>query len=168
MRAAERAFGRPAEFELQSAGTEAVSPRALSTDDHIVRKEPVSPWVIRHSDIKPPKDPTALSDISFLLDRLIAAFGEGQVATLIDCSLEVLVGLRAKHRQMNSTYAKRIIDTHDIFTRALQVFQPATVIMWLVGKEPFLQGRRPLDVLIREGAAPLIAALDAIDSEVYP
>ncbi|MGA8098423.1 MAG: hypothetical protein WB810_07175 [Candidatus Cybelea sp.] len=63
--------------------------------------------------------------------------------------------------------ARRVIDLHDILNRALQVFQPATAASWLVGNEPFLDNKRPIDVLVMRGAAPLIEALDNIDAGAY-
>jgi hypothetical protein len=38
---------------------------------------------------------------------------------------------------------------------------------WLVGNEPLLKGARPVDVLVTRGAAPLIAALVAIEATAY-
>ena len=38
---------------------------------------------------------------------------------------------------------------------------------WLVGNEPFLRRRRPIDVLVIEGAAPLIAALNPLEDRAY-
>lgn len=63
--------------------------------------------------------------------------------------------------------ARRIIDLHDILNRALQVFQPSTAARWLVGHEPFLDNKRPIDVLALRGAAPVIEALDNIDVGAY-
>jgi uncharacterized protein (DUF2384 family) len=48
--------------------------------------------------------------------------------------------------------------------RALLVFNPQVAMDWLVGREPFLGNERPIDVLMREGATPLIAALDAFEA----
>ena len=52
-------------------------------------------------------------------------------------------------------------------TRALQIFAPQVATQWLVGHEPFLNEARPIDVLARRGAAPLIGALDAIAAGAY-
>ena len=38
---------------------------------------------------------------------------------------------------------------------------------WLVGHEPYLDLARPIDVLLEHGAAPLIVALDGIESLGY-
>jgi uncharacterized protein (DUF2384 family) len=48
--------------------------------------------------------------------------------------------------------------------RALQVYKPRTAMDWLVGNDPFLDHARPIDVLVKHGAAPLIVALDAFES----
>jgi hypothetical protein len=38
---------------------------------------------------------------------------------------------------------------------------------WLVGSEPFLDDARPIDILVKDGAAPLIRALHAIEALAY-
>jgi len=63
--------------------------------------------------------------------------------------------------------AKRVIDLHDVLNRALQIFNAGTAVEWLVGHEPFLDGSRPIDVLVLRGVAPLIEALDNIDAGAY-
>lgn len=62
---------------------------------------------------------------------------------------------------------KRILDVHDVLSRALQIFSPQITMQWLVGHEPFLNDARPIDVLAQRGAAPLIQALDGIESGGY-
>jgi hypothetical protein len=45
-------------------------------------------------------------------------------------------------------------------------FSRGSPMDWLVGNEPFLNGARPIDVLVTRGAAPLIAALAAIVRQI--
>jgi uncharacterized protein (DUF2384 family) len=63
--------------------------------------------------------------------------------------------------------ARRILDLHDILTRAFQLFSPDTAAQWLVGNEPLLGGARPIDVLAIDGIVPVIEALSAIESGAY-
>jgi len=68
---------------------------------------------------------------------------------------------------MSPASRQRVMDLHDVLTRALQVFQPRTAVDWLVGSEPFLDHARPIDVLVARGSAPLIEALRNIDGGGY-
>jgi len=71
------------------------------------------------------------------------------------------------HRRLSTEMAKRVIDLHDVLNRALQIYNAATAVDWLVGHEPFLDHKRPIDVLVLRGAAPLIEALDGIEAGAY-
>jgi uncharacterized protein (DUF2384 family) len=62
---------------------------------------------------------------------------------------------------------RRIVDLHDILTRILRVYNRETASMWLVGSEPLLGGARPIDILVLEGAAPVIRAIDGIAQGAY-
>lgn len=63
--------------------------------------------------------------------------------------------------------SRRIVDLHDVLSRALQIMQPSTVMDWLIGSNPHLGGARPIDVLALRGAAPVIAALQAFEDLGY-
>lgn len=88
------------------------------------------------------------------------------VARMLDVDPAMLTRWK-KGRQVSDVMRKRIIDLHDVLNRALQVFAPDVVMHWLVGHEPFLNDARPIDVLAVRGAAPLIEALDGIESDGY-
>jgi uncharacterized protein (DUF2384 family) len=62
---------------------------------------------------------------------------------------------------------RRIIDLHDVLTRILRVYAREAAAMWLVGSEPLLGGARPIDVLVTEGAASVIRAIDGIMQGAY-
>lgn len=55
---------------------------------------------------------------------------------------------------------RRIVDLHDILTRILRVYSRQAAALWLIGSEPLLGGSRPIDVLVTEGAARVICAID--------
>lgn len=124
-------------------------------------------WTLAVLQIAPPKNPGALADVVPLLERLVAAFGTRPVARLLDVQPGTVTNWTSRRRNIGHDMAKRIMDLHDVLTRALQVFQPRTAVEWLVGNEPFLDHARPIDVLVSRGSAPLIDALEGIDSAGY-
>ena len=63
--------------------------------------------------------------------------------------------------------ARRIVDLHDVLTRILRVYGRDAAAMWLFGSEPFLGGARPIDVLVTEGAARVVRAIDGIAAGAY-
>jgi uncharacterized protein (DUF2384 family) len=62
---------------------------------------------------------------------------------------------------------RRIVDLHDILTRILRVYEREAAAHWLLGSEPLLGGARPMDVLVIEGAAPVIRAIDGVMQGAY-
>ena len=124
-------------------------------------------WTLPMLQIDPPKNPGALTDVLPLLDRLVAAFGTRPLARLLDVEAGTVTNWTNRRRNLSEDSARRILDLHDVLTRALQIFQPRTAMDWLVGHEPFLDHARPIDVLVARGAAPLIEALRNIDSGGY-
>jgi uncharacterized protein (DUF2384 family) len=124
-------------------------------------------WSLATLAIHPPKNAAALADVVPLLERLDAAFGTRPIAKLLDVAPGTISNWKAHRHPITAEYARRIIDFHDVVVRALQVYQPKVAMDWLVGSEPFLNGARPVDVLVRRGAAPLIEALNAIEADAY-
>jgi uncharacterized protein (DUF2384 family) len=124
-------------------------------------------WNVPVLEINPPKHPEALTDLVPLLERLIAAFGTRPLALLLDVKAGSVSNWAARRRNLNVESRQRIMDLHDVLTRALHVFAPRTAVDWLVGNEPFLDHARPIDVLVARGSAPLIEALKNIDSGGY-
>jgi uncharacterized protein (DUF2384 family) len=124
-------------------------------------------WTVPVLEINPPKNPEALTDLVPLLERLIGAFGVRPLALLLDVKAGSVTNWAARRRSLSPESRRRIMDLHDVLTRALQVFQPRTAVDWLVGNEPLLDHARPIDVLVARGSAPLIEALKNIDSGGY-
>lgn len=125
------------------------------------------PWTLALQQITAPAHPKALSDVRPLLARLVNAYGVRALATLLDVSPGAVANWKSGHRNMSTEMTKRVIDLHDVLNRALQVFPPDTAARWLVGNEPFLDYRRPIDVLVLRGVAPVIEALEAVDAGAY-
>jgi uncharacterized protein (DUF2384 family) len=117
--------------------------------------------------IDPPKNPAALSDLIPLLDRLLSAFGVAAAAQLLDVEPVSITQWTSRQQPLTGDMATRVLDVHDVMTRALQIFKPRTAMDWLVGHDPFLGHARPVDVLVTRGAHPLIEALRAIDAGGY-
>ena len=125
-------------------------------------------WTPVLEKIQEPKNAGALMDVGQLLDRLAEAFGSsGIVARLLDVDAAMITRWRKESAQISPEMRGRIIDLHDVLNRAFQIFRPRQAIMWLFGSEPFFGGARPIDVLARRGAAPLIEALAGIESGAY-
>lgn len=109
----------------------------------------------------------ALQDLRPIVRRLIACFGNEQLARVLGVSTETVATWRAVRQALRPEHAERILDLHDVLTRAMQVFDPSVVPDWLEGQEPFLDNKRPIDVLALEGSGPLIVALRNIDAGAY-
>ena len=124
-------------------------------------------WTLPVLQIAAPKNPGALADVVPLLERLVAAFGTRALARLLDVKPGSVTNWTARRRNISHDSAKRIMDLHDVLTRALQIYQPRTAMDWLVGNEPYLDHARPIDVLVSRGSGPLIEALEGIDSGGY-
>jgi uncharacterized protein (DUF2384 family) len=107
-----------------------------------------------------------LSDLVPILTRLEDAFGTNQVGQLLGVRADTISNWK-RRRVISPKYANRVIDLDDVLVRALRVFQPQVAMDWLVGSEPFLNGARPIDVLVSRGAAPLLEALAAIEAMGY-
>ncbi len=124
-------------------------------------------WTLPILQIDPPKNPSALADVVPLLERLVKAFGTRPLARLLDVEAGTVTNWTSRRRNISHDLAKRIMDLHDVLTRALQIYQPRTAMDWLVGNEPYLNFARPIDVLVTRGSGPLIEALEGIDSGGY-
>lgn len=113
-----------------------------------------------------PSDPGALRNVLGLLERMVAAYGSRAVARMLDVNAAMVTRWRAG-KAISAPMTRRIIDLHDILTRAFQIFAPAVAAAWLVGSEPLLGGARPIDVLATQGVVPVIEALGGIEDDVY-
>jgi uncharacterized protein (DUF2384 family) len=124
-------------------------------------------WTLPVFEIKVPKNPGALTDLVPLLNRLEAAFGTRRIAELLGVKAGTIYNWKKRRYEISSEYANRVIDLHQVLVRAFRVYQAQVAMDWLVSNEPFLNGARPIDVLVSRGAAPLIDALTAIEASAY-
>ena len=109
----------------------------------------------------------ALADVTPLLARVVEALGTNAAARLLGADRAQVSRWSAGTESIGSEMGRRIVDLHDVLTRILRVYGREAAAMWLVGSEPLLGGARPIDVLVLEGAAPVIRAIDGIAQGAY-
>ncbi len=125
-------------------------------------------WTLSLPQLEKLRKPQALTDTHPLLLHLIDSFGSNAVARLVDVKPATVTNWRQRKRSLEGQYARRVTDLHYVLSRAFQTFQPETAMRWLISNDPFLDGQRPLDVLVLQGPSRLIAALDAHEAGAYP
>ena len=108
-----------------------------------------------------------LADVTPLLARVIEALGTNSAARLLGADRAQVSRWSVGRESIGSEMGRRIVDLHDVLTRILRVYRREAAAMWLVGSEPLLGGARPIDVLVLEGAAPVIRAIDGIEEGAY-
>lgn len=131
------------------------------------RKESFMTWVIESQQVVAPAHPEALMDVDQLLERIVIAFGVRPTGKLLGVDGSTVSNWRSDHRQMSPEMRRRVVDLHDVLNRALLVFPAEMAVLWLFGNEPFLDGKRPIDVLTIRGAAPVIDALRNAEAGAY-
>lgn len=109
----------------------------------------------------------ALADVSPLLGRVVEALGTNAAARLLGADRAQVSRCTSGKEAIGSEMGRRIVDLHDVLTRILRVYNSEVAAMWLVGSEPLLGGARPIDVLVMEGAAPVVRAIDGIAAGAY-
>lgn len=115
--------------------------------------------------LRPPRAET-LRDLTPIVARLVACFGNNALARLLDVSPATVANWKASRRPVTADHAQRLLDLHDVMTRAALIMDPAVIPDWLVGQEPLLQYARPIDVLALHGSGPLARALRGVASGV--
>ena len=108
-----------------------------------------------------------LADVRPLLVRIIDALGTNAGARLLGADRGQVSRWKARKEPISAEMARRVVDLHDVLTRILRVYGREAAAMWLAGSEPLLGGARPIDVLVMEGAAPVIRAIDGISQGAY-
>ena len=109
----------------------------------------------------------ALADVTPLLARVTEALGSNAAARLLGADRAQVSRWNAGIESIGSEMGRRIVALHDVLTRILRVSGREAAAQWLVGSEPLLGGARPIDVLVLEGAAPVIRAIDGIAEGAY-
>lgn len=109
----------------------------------------------------------ALADVRPLLVRITKGLGTNAVARLLGADRAQVSRWNAGTEPVSAEMQRRIVDLHDVLTRILRVYSREAAALWLVGSEPLLGGSRPIDVLVMEGAAPVVRAIDGIEAGAY-
>jgi uncharacterized protein (DUF2384 family) len=109
----------------------------------------------------------ALADVSPLLSRVVEALGNNATARLLGADRAQVSRWTSGKEAIGTEMGRRIVDLHDVLTRILRVYGREAAALWLVGSEPLLGGARPIDVLVMEGAAPVVRAIDGIAQGAY-
>ena len=125
------------------------------------------PWTLEPGRIQLRPAADDLMDVRPLLTRIINALGTNATARLLGADRAQVSRWTSKKEALGAEMARRIIDVHDVLTRILRVYERESAAMWLVGSEPLLGGARPIDVLVIQGAASVIRAIDAITQGAY-
>ncbi|HVF76234.1 MAG TPA: antitoxin Xre/MbcA/ParS toxin-binding domain-containing protein [Acidimicrobiales bacterium] len=111
-------------------------------------------------------DATALFDVPGEVERVVAALGSNTVAELLGVSRSQPSRWRTGAEGISPANRARLADLDYVLNRLLQVLWPQQAGAWLTAPNPHLGGR-PVDVLAVRGAAPVVAAIDALTQGAY-
>jgi uncharacterized protein (DUF2384 family) len=124
-------------------------------------------WVPEVSNVTLRENADSLADVSPQLTRIVESLGTNAAARLLGADRAQVSRWGAGTEAIGQEMGRRIVDLHDVLTRIVRVVGREAASMWLVGSEPLLGGARPIDVLVTEGAAPVIRAIDGIAQGAY-
>lgn len=102
-------------------------------------------------------DPLSPQRVRYLTD----VFSQAQLAALIGVSPSQTSRWVSGEERPGPTAAPALIDLEHVYSRARLVWGAESARIWLESANAFLSGARPLDVLITEGSAQVLLALDA-------
>ena len=131
------------------------------------RPRPPKRWKMLTDKVILRSSADALADVRPLLARVTDALGTNAAARLLGADRAQVSRWNAGTEAVGGEMGRRIVDLHDVLTRILRVYRREAAAMWLLGSEPLLGGARPIDVLVTEGAAPVIRAIDGIAAGAY-
>ena len=125
------------------------------------------PWVPAVRNVALRQNADALADVTPLLARIVEGLGTNAAARLLGADRAQVSRWSSGKESIGQEMGRRIVDLHDILTRIIRVVGREAASLWLVGSEPLLGGARPIDVLVTEGAAPVVRAIDGIAAGAY-
>jgi uncharacterized protein (DUF2384 family) len=132
-----------------------------------ITKRKARAWTPEAKVITLRPDARTLADVTPLLARLVTSLGTNAAGRLLGADRAQISRWSKGTEKISSEMGRRIIDLHDVLTRILRIYGHEAAAMWLVGSEPLLGGARPIDVLVTEGAAPVIRAIDGIEQGAF-
>jgi uncharacterized protein (DUF2384 family) len=74
---------------------------------------------------------------------------------------------KSGHEVPSPDVAAKLLDLDHVIALAMQTWHPAAVMDWMTTGNGFLEGARPMDVLLQRGSAEVIDALKASLSGAY-
>ncbi|KMO82533.1 MbcA/ParS/Xre antitoxin family protein [Mycolicibacterium chlorophenolicum] len=102
-------------------------------------------------------DPLSLHRVEYLS----SVFSRAQLARWIGVSPSQTSRWASGQERPGPAAAPALIDLEHVYSRARLVWGGDTARVWLESPNVFLSGARPLDVLLTDGVAPVLEALDA-------
>jgi uncharacterized protein (DUF2384 family) len=114
----------------------------------------------------PPVEPSWLPQArtQFLIDTL---GGVTKVADVLGVSKSQPSRWKDGTERPGAETGRLIVDLEHVIARALQIWEPDVVPVWLTSANPYLNQARPIDVLRSRGAGEVLEALDATLSGAY-
>lgn len=101
-------------------------------------------------------------------DFLISSYGGvTKVAEALGVAKSQPSRWKSGQERPSAAVATRLLDLDHVLGRAMLVWAPETAVTWLESVNGFLDGARPIDVLMTKGPADVIAALDATVSGAF-
>jgi uncharacterized protein (DUF2384 family) len=95
------------------------------------------------------------------VEYLTTIFSRAELARWIGVSPSQTSRWASGQERPGPAAAPAIIDLEHVYSRARLVWGGDTARIWLESSNAFLSGARPLDVLLTDGVAPVLEALDA-------
>lgn len=98
---------------------------------------------------------------------LIETLGGGtRLAELLGVNRSQPTRWRKGVEQPSPIHARLMIDLEHVLDRALLLWTPKVALSWLTGTNSYLEGARPIDVLLSRGSSEVLDALDATEAGV--
>jgi len=126
------------------------------------RASRLTPWTTPVRDIAIRSKATQAFSVSPKLERLVAALGVNTTADVLGVDRSQLSRCLHGKEAISSEVARRIAAVEYVIDRAMSVLHPEEIGPWLTSPNAMLGERVPLNVLTREGASPLIDALESL------
>ncbi|WP_417374394.1 hypothetical protein [Glutamicibacter protophormiae] len=113
------------------------------------------------ANVRPPRGAIVANDLSLRVKTVATALGSNtNLASILAVSKSQPARWISGQGHPNPEKARIIVDLDHVIARASLVWVPEVIPSWLHGHNSFLGGARPIDVLITQGVAPVLEALD--------
>lgn len=99
--------------------------------------------------------------------RVVEALGNNVVAELLGVTRSQPSRWRSGKERLSPENRRRVSDLDHVLDRLLAELHPDQAGLWLCGSNAHLGGSRPIDVLTLRGAAPVLAAIDALGQGAF-